>query len=69
MAKRFGKTPSEVLRTNPQDFAIDVAVALRAEKLELEAKTGQFWYLHVLDALFGSGEGKKTNDKDVNWFN
>lgn len=47
---------------------MDLAVALKAEHLELEAKTGEFWYLHVLDALFGSGE-KKTDDKDVNWFN
>ena len=56
-----------MLRASAQSFAIDVAVALRAERLELEAKTGEFWYLNVLDALFGSAE--KKDKEDVTWFN
>ena len=67
MAKRYARTPSQVLRTEPGDLAIDMAVALRAERLELEAKTGPYWYLALGEMLFGKAD--KTDDTDVTWFN
>lgn len=51
------------------DLAFDMAVALRASQLELDEKRGEYWYLGLLDAVFGSAEDTPTPTKDVTWFN
>lgn len=65
MAKRYGVLPSTLINLPPEDFALNMTVAIRAEAYELEKRVGEFWWLRVMEMF--TGKGSKNDDEDVKW--
>lgn len=68
-ARRYGVLPSQLLASNPTEFSIDIAVALRAHNRDFSLRTGEFWYLTILSMLgakIPDGDGNSSSG-DVEW--
>lgn len=47
--------PSKLLRARPEDFSIDLAVALRADELDLRSRSGRYALAPVHEGLMRLG--------------
>jgi hypothetical protein len=69
-ARRYGCRPSDLLSSDPTDLAIDLATALRANNRDFEYRSGDWWYLTILELLgvkIPRADGTTSNTTVTEW--